>query len=106
MYQFQDFKKAQCQRSCCMSGFDSRKTRGPEDDNTVCVKCPPRRVFQKLIKEAAQHTGCGAAQLVVRRLAVRQARVRISSLHPMESPLAERRRDEDSRRRASANGEG
>jgi hypothetical protein len=49
---------------------------------------------------------CGAAQLVVRRLAVRQARVRISSRHPMEAPLAERRRDEDSRRRASANGEG
>ena len=30
----------------------------------------------------------------------------ISSRHPMEAPLAERRRDEDSRRRASANGEG
>jgi hypothetical protein len=41
-----------------------------------------------------------------RRLAVRQARVRISARHPMEAPLAERRRDEDSRRRASANGEG
>ncbi len=50
--------------------------------------------------------GCGAAQLVVRRLAVRQARVRISARHPIEAPLAERRRDEDSRRRASANGEG
>jgi hypothetical protein len=43
---------------------------------------------------------CGPAQLVVRRLAVRQARVRISARHPMEAPLAERRRDEDSRRRA------
>jgi hypothetical protein len=43
--------------------------------------------------------GCGVAQLVVRRLAVRQARVRISARHPMETPLAERRRDEDSRRR-------
>jgi hypothetical protein len=50
--------------------------------------------------------GCGMAQLVVRRLAVRQARVRISARHPMEAPLAERRRDEDSRSRASANGEG
>ncbi len=28
--------------------------------------------------------GCGAAQLEVRRLAVRQARVRISARHPME----------------------
>jgi hypothetical protein len=32
--------------------------------------------------------------------------VRISARHPMEAPLAERRREEDSRRRASANGEG
>jgi hypothetical protein len=48
----------------------------------------------------------GAAQLVVRRLAVMQARVRISARHPMEAPYAERRRDEDSRRRASANVEG
>ncbi len=37
------------------------------------------------------------AQLVVRRLAVRQARVRISARHPMKAPLAERRREEDSR---------
>ncbi len=28
--------------------------------------------------------GCGVAQLVVRRLAVRQARVRFSARHPME----------------------
>ena len=41
-----------------------------------------------------------------RFFAVRQARVRISARHPMEAPFAERRRDEDSRRRASANGEG
>ncbi len=53
-----------------------------------------------------ENSKCGAAQLVVRRLAERQARVRISARHPMEAPLAERRRDEDSRRRASANGEG
>ncbi len=45
----------------------------------------------------AAQSGCGAAQLVVRRLAVRQARVRISARHPMEAPLTERRRDEDSR---------
>jgi hypothetical protein len=54
--------------------------------------------------EKGDKIGCGAAQLVVRRLAVRQARV--PSRHPIEAPLAERRRDEDSRRRASANGEG
>jgi hypothetical protein len=54
----------------------------------------------------AAQLGCGAAKLVVRWLAVRQARDRISAQHPMEAPLAERRRDEDSRRRASANGEG
>ncbi len=29
--------------------------------------------------------GCGAAQVVVRRLAVRQARVRISARHPRET---------------------
>jgi hypothetical protein len=39
--------------------------------------------------------GCGVAQLVVRRLAVMQARVRISARHPMEVPLAELRSDED-----------
>ncbi len=32
----------------------------------------------------AQSLGCGVAQLVVRRLAVRQARVRFSARHPME----------------------
>ncbi len=60
----------------------------------------------KLLGCGAAQSGCGAAQLVVRRLAVRQARVRVSARHPMEAPFAERRRDEDSRRRASANGEG
>jgi hypothetical protein len=54
----------------------------------------------------AAQLGCGAAQLVMRRLTVRQARVRISARHPMEAPLAERRRDEVSRRRTSANSEG
>jgi len=63
-------------------------------------------VFSIYAESIFWNFGCGAAQLVVRRLAVRQARVRISSRHPMEAPLAERRRDEDSRRRASANGEG
>ncbi len=33
------------------------------------------------------HLGCGVAQLVVRRLAVRQARVRFSARHPMEALL-------------------
>ncbi len=50
--------------------------------------------------------GCGLAQLVVRRLAVRQARVRFLSSTPHRgSSLAERRSDEDIRRRAPANGE-
>ncbi len=40
------------------------------------------------------------------RLAVRQARVRFSARHPEEASLAERRSDEDTRRRASENGEG
>jgi hypothetical protein len=31
--------------------------------------------------------GCGVDQIVARRLAVRQARVRISALHPRGSPL-------------------
>jgi hypothetical protein len=51
--------------------------------------------------------GCGVAQLAVRRLAVRQAQVRFSARHLfVGSSLAERRNDEDTRRRASANGEG
>jgi hypothetical protein len=69
--------------------------------DTVLQEHSPFKVVPGIL-----NIGCGAAQLVVRRLAVRQARVRISSRHPMEAPLAERRRDEDSRRRASANGEG
>jgi hypothetical protein len=32
-------------------------------------------------------TGCGMAQIVARRLAVRQARVRISARHPRGGPL-------------------
>jgi hypothetical protein len=32
-------------------------------------------------------TGCGVAQIVARRLAVRQARVRISARHPRRGPL-------------------
>jgi hypothetical protein len=31
--------------------------------------------------------GCGVAQIVARRLAVRQARVRISARHPRGGPL-------------------
>ncbi len=31
--------------------------------------------------------GCGVAQLVVRRLAIRQARVRLSAWHPIEGLL-------------------
>jgi hypothetical protein len=50
-------------------------------------------------------TGCGVSQLVVRRLAVRQARVRFSSRHPMEASLAERSSDKNTRWRPSANGE-
>ncbi len=51
--------------------------------------------------------GCGVAQLVVRRLAVRQARVRFSARHPMEVLLLlSEEGDEDTRREASANGEG
>jgi hypothetical protein len=34
--------------------------------------------------------GCGVAQLVVRRLAVWQARVRFSDWHPIEASLADR----------------
>ncbi len=34
-----------------------------------------------------ENAKCGASQLVVRRRAVRQARVRISARHPMEVPL-------------------
>jgi hypothetical protein len=48
----------------------------------------------------------GVAQLVLRQLAVRQARVRFSAPNPMEASLAERRSDEKTRRRASANDEG
>jgi hypothetical protein len=33
------------------------------------------------------HIGCGVAQTVARRLAVRQARVRISARHPRGCPL-------------------
>ncbi len=50
--------------------------------------------------------GCGVDQLIVRRLALRQARVRFSSRHPMEASLAERSSDENTRWRPSANGEG
>ncbi len=46
------------------------------------------------------------AQFVVRRLAVRQARVRFSARHPEEASLAERRSYDDTRRPASANDEG
>ncbi len=60
----------------------------------------------KLIRVRRSSLGCGAAYLVVRRLAVRQARVRFSARHPMEVSLAERRSDKDTRRQAPANGEG
>jgi hypothetical protein len=46
------------------------------------------------------------AQLVVRRLAVWQARVRFSDWHPIEASLADRRSDEDTKIQASANDEG
>ncbi len=36
--------------------------------------------------------GCGVAQLLVRQLAVQQARVRFLAQHPMEASLAEQRR--------------
>jgi hypothetical protein len=35
-------------------------------------------------ENAVKELGCGVAQLVVRRLAVRQARVPFSARHPME----------------------
>jgi hypothetical protein len=50
--------------------------------------------------------GCGMAQLVVRQLAVWQARVRFSDLQPIEASLADRRNDEDTKIQASANDEG
>jgi hypothetical protein len=53
--------------------------------------------------------GCGVAQLIVRRLAVRQFRVRFSARHPKEVLLLSekgQRSDEDTRRRPSANGSG
>ncbi len=50
--------------------------------------------------------GCGVAQLVVRGLAVWQARVQFSDWHPIEASLADRRSDEDTKIQASANDEG
>jgi hypothetical protein len=44
--------------------------------------------------------GCGVAQLVARRLAVRQARVRISARHPRGGPLLSGS-DEDNKKRFS-----
>ncbi len=43
--------------------------------------------------------GCGVAQVVVHRLAVRQARVRFSARHPMEPSLSVRIANEDIRPR-------
>ncbi len=48
--------------------------------------------------------GCGMAQLVVRRLAVWQAR--FSDWHLIEASLADRRSNEDTKIQASANDEG
>ncbi len=50
--------------------------------------------------------GCGVAQLVMRRLAVWQARVRFSDWHPIEASLADWRSVEDTKIQASANDEG
>ncbi len=53
-----------------------------------------------------RRSSLGVAQLVERWLAVRQTRIRFSAQHPIEASLEERRSDEDTRRRASANDEG
>ena len=47
---------------------------------------------------AAWLSGCGVAQLVARRLAVRQARVRISARHHREVCPTEHRSDEEMER--------
>ncbi len=42
--------------------------------------------------------GCGVAQFVVRKLAVRRARFQFSALHPEEASLAEHQSDEDTKK--------
>jgi hypothetical protein len=62
----------------------------------LCVVVSQNRVIK----------GCGVAQLVVRRLTVRQARVRFSARHPWRFFLCcANWSDEETRRRATANGE-
>jgi hypothetical protein len=65
-----------------------------------------QRVRRSSIGCGVAQSGCGVAQLVVSRLAVRLARVRFSARHPMEASVAERRSDEDTRRLALANDQG
>jgi hypothetical protein len=73
------------------------------------LKCFMKKFFSQTQKKSLKirlHThfinelGCGVAQIVARRLAVRQARVRISARHPRGGPLLSGS-DEDYKKRFS-----
>jgi hypothetical protein len=63
---------------------------------SVCIFMVNNRLGCGVVK-----LGCGVAQIIARRLAVRQARVRISARHPRGGPLLLNGSDEDNKKRFS-----
>ncbi len=53
-------------------------------ETTGCLQIQEKK---QLSRHNSIFLGCGVAQIEARRLAVRQARVRISARHPREGPL-------------------
>ena len=74
------------------AGHDCSRPNGVLNPQALLPLLATVVVHSQLINQAGLifTTGCGAAQTVERRLAVRQARVRIPSRHPFRDPSTER----------------
>ncbi len=73
---------------------------------SIRVQCGSIRVWRGSIRLQCGLIRVWRGSMEVGRLAVWQARVRLSDWHPIEASFADRRSDEDTRIQASENDEG